>query len=292
MLRFGPGTGLPADVTGVPFAWLGAKLSQVVAASPPGLSIELWASLSVLLAVASTVAFPAWRAKTATERTLLLFALLAALLGWKVYVEAFASARALVVIPPLAVLVAARGPGRWRRLGLGAAAACSVIAGVLLVRQVVWEARVPAVPIRIAVAAGGRERAPDNRAPAGVSGGGVTGEGVLLLEPFVHDPPGLPTDRRTDLELRAGAAEPASVFFELLRTDGRPYPWPCRMRLAPGQPLLLEDAVQRLFGSSGAFVLRARCESGAVAIRYRIRDLRRDRPEWEWSTEYRLEVPD
>ncbi|MBI4915528.1 MAG: hypothetical protein HY825_06740 [Acidobacteria bacterium] len=273
MLRFGWGAGAPFDVVERPLSWVGPKLRQIADVSPPWLSIEVWATLAVLLAIAASLVFLLGRSRTAAERTLLLFSCLALVLGWKVYVEAFASARALAVIPPLALIVAAAGPGLARRLGLGAAVACSAVAGGLLVRQMLLEARTPTIPIRIAANVAAPAGVLANSLPADLHGTVRSGDGSLAIEPFVHDPPGGPTRRRTDLEV--AAETPAAVVFELLRADGRNYPWPCRIRLEAGQTARLADAPQRLFGSNGSFGLRVSAESGAATLRWRVRD---DRP--------------
>lgn len=273
VLRFGWGVGAPFDVVARPFSWLGPKLQQIAGVSPAWLSVELWASLAVVLAIAGSLVFLLGRSRTTAERTLLLFSCLALVLGWKVYVEVFASARALAVIPPLALMVAAGGPGRVRRLGFGAAVACSAVAGCLLVRQILLEARTVTVPIRIAAGAAAPGGMLANRLPADLHDAVRKADGSLAIAPFVHDPSGGPTRRRTDLEV--AAESPAAVVFELLRADGRNYPWPCRVRLAAGQTLLLSDAAQRLFGSTGSFGLRVSAERGAATMRWRLRD---DRP--------------
>ena len=273
MLRFGWGAGAPIDVVARPLSWVGPKLRQIAEIAPLWLSVELWATMAVLLAIAGSLVFLLGRSRTAAERTLLLFSCLALVLGWKVYVEAFASARALAVIPPLALIVAAAGPGLARRLGLGAAVACSAVAGGLLVRQTLLEARSVQVPIRLAANVAAPAGVLANRLPADLQGTVRSGDGSLALEPFVHDPPGRPTRRRTDLEL--AAESPAAVVFELLRADGRNYPWPCRVRLEAGQTVRLADAPQRLFGSTGSFGLRVSAESGTATLRWRVRD---DRP--------------
>ncbi len=282
VLRFGWSAGAPFDVVALPFSWVGPKLRQIAGHSPAWQSVELWATLAIVLAMASSLVCLAGRTRTAAERTLLLFSLLALVLGWKVYVEAFASARALAVIPPLALMVAAGGPGKARRLGLGAAVACSAVAGGLLVRQMLLEARIPTVPIRIAATVAAPGGTLPNRLSAALSGAVAGADGTLVLEPLVHDPPGGPQQRRTDIEIAAGPQDPVSIVFELLRTDDRNYPWPCRIRLEPGQSLLLADAAQRLFGSTGSFGLRASAERGSAVLRWRVRDDRpgADLPPW------------
>jgi len=274
MLRFGGGAGAPFDVVARPLSWLGPKLRQIAGVSPAWLSVELWASLAVVLAIAGSLVFILGRSRTAAERTLLLFSGLALVLGWKVYVEVFASARALAVIPPLALMVAGGGPGRARRFGLGAAVACSAVAGGLLVRQTLLEARIVHVPIRIAASVAAPDGVLANRLPVDLHDALRNPDGSLAIGPFVHDPPGGPTRRRTDLELAAVESN-AAVVFELLRADGRNYPWPCRVRLESGQTLLLADAAQRLFGSTGLFGLRVSAERGTAVLRWRVRD---DRP--------------
>jgi len=117
-----------------PFTGLGAKLAATLQA--PAVD---WQELSGVLAAALTVAGIAavlarrWRGE-AGAGTYLAFAVLALFLGAKAYADAYASSRALVVAPFLAVALAARPGPRWARVLLLAGPVAYALAGLAMVR--------------------------------------------------------------------------------------------------------------------------------------------------------------
>jgi hypothetical protein len=125
----------------LPFAWIPEKL----AATFPGPHVW-WAEVFGLLAIfATTVAFvliaarpSAWRAP---ELAFLAFGGMGLFLGFTVYCETWAYARALFAVPFLAVLVAERQPRGWQRWSVRSVAVLYLLSGLVMVRGELRDAR-------------------------------------------------------------------------------------------------------------------------------------------------------
>ncbi|HUK14442.1 MAG TPA: hypothetical protein VLW17_14170 [Thermoanaerobaculaceae bacterium] len=128
-----PNYRLPASLA-LPFVGLGGKLAATLQA--PALDWqELWAALAAALTVAGIAAVLArrWRGEAAAG-AYLAFAALAVILAGKAYADAYASSRALVVAPFLAVALAARPGPRWARALLLAGPVAFGLAGLAMLR--------------------------------------------------------------------------------------------------------------------------------------------------------------
>ncbi len=118
----------------IPLAWLPKKIAELFFGQE-----FWWSEFFGLLAILATIAaFALIAARPSTwgpvELAFLAFAGLGLVLGYSVYVEAWAYARALLAVPFLAVVLAPRQTPGWRRTVLLSIAAFYALAGITLAR--------------------------------------------------------------------------------------------------------------------------------------------------------------
>jgi hypothetical protein len=135
--RFDPGYGN----VGIPFAWLPAKLEQILRPGDPSW-MELWGLLAVLFSAAGlVVVLLQFKELDAPRLTFVGFATLGLFLSFNVYGEAFSYGRALVVLPALAPAIAAGFRTRLARAFLVAITAFYALAGLVVVHWGYEEAK-------------------------------------------------------------------------------------------------------------------------------------------------------
>jgi len=117
-----------------PFSWVARKVGEAVHGIVGVPSMEIGGLLAIAATLVGLAAVltqkPRW---TATEYTFLGFSLLIPFLSYSVYVEAWGSARILVILPFLAVLIAERQTPGWRRWSLRSVAALYAIVGLIMI---------------------------------------------------------------------------------------------------------------------------------------------------------------
>ncbi|MGE5236858.1 MAG: hypothetical protein ACM3O7_10970 [Acidobacteriota bacterium] len=260
----------------VPFSWLSGKIAQLGAL--PLTSAEWAGTLAIVMCIVALAAAVGSRTRAASW-VLAGFCAMALVLGWRVYVDIWAYARVLCVIPVLALAAAAEEAGVRRSL-LVAVTAAWAVAGMLLLISSLGAAAAVTVPARIAAGYGVKGAAFPNGLPPEPPAPGAGDGPVAYAFPVAHDSAG-PSRWRTDLAIRNPGPTVASVVFEVLKGSDLNYPWPCRLRLEPGQELLVADALARLFAWTGRVGLRMTFERGSPDVRFRTYDSRQsDRGEW------------
>ncbi len=120
---------------GIPLAWLPAKVERILAQPAAGQWMEVPGILGVLAAFAAAGALAMrWRRIDAAQLSLVAFAALGLALNMRVYVEAYAYGRVLIVLPLLAVVSAPRIEWRGLRWLLLAVAVLWTVSGIALLR--------------------------------------------------------------------------------------------------------------------------------------------------------------
>jgi hypothetical protein len=245
-----------------PFAWAPEKLSAVFAAS--GIS---WQEIFGLLAVAATtVSFilvasrpAAW---AAPELAFLAFGALGLVLTDRVYVETWGYARILIALPFLASLVAERQRSGWRRWSLRSVALFYLLAGLTMTR---WE---------LSSALGGRSVFAATRGSSTATGEPIRetttsgpGSRPLYVLPVANSRGRAGARWQTWLEVTNLAPIDNRVSLELLRA-GRAGSSALQTTvvLGPGQKKAWRNALNQLFGYSGAGALRLSPLSGPISV--------------------------
>jgi hypothetical protein len=238
----------------VPFGWLPAKLATVFAGGH-----VWWMELLGLCAVAATALAMAVVASrpsrwAAPEVTFLAFGTMGLFLSYNVYTETWAFARALIVLPFLAVLIAARETARWRRWTVLSVAVFYLLSGLALTRAELHDA----LEGRTLLAALRGE-------PAASSTGGTRSAPVargrpLYVLPVANAGGRAGAEWKTTLELTNLAPIENRVRLELLPGGEDAAPRRKTLVLKAGETLSWRNAVDELFsfGGSGALCVQPR----------------------------------
>lgn len=245
----------------VPFAWLPAKLATVFAGGH-----VWWMELLGLCAIAATI--PAlvvvasrpsrW---AAPELTFLAFGTMGLFLSYNVYTETWAYARALVALPFLAVLIAARQETPLRRWAILPVAVFYLLSGLVMTRAELRDAlegRTLLAALRGEPAASGASVA----ARASVAPGRT-----LYVLPVANAGGRAGAEWRTRLEVANLAPIENRVRLELLPGGRDLVPRRKVVVLKPGQTLSWPNALDEIFSFGGAGALRLLPRFAPVAIR-------------------------
>jgi hypothetical protein len=251
----------------LPFVWLPEKLSTLF----PGGHVW-WMELFGLCAVAATVLAlvvvarkpSRWRAP---ELAFVAFGTMGLFLSYAVYCETWAYARALVVLPFLAVLIAERQATPFGRWALRSVAILYLLSGLMLVHGELngllgrrgLLALVTGRPAPTARAAGTR---------AGTRPEAVPDRYPLYVFPVANTPGRAGSKWRTRLEIENLAPTANRVEIELRPVgDQQGSRFRTTITLTAGERKSWDNALDELFSLSGTGALRLTPENGAIAAR-------------------------
>ncbi|MFH1175808.1 MAG: hypothetical protein V1750_00260 [Acidobacteriota bacterium] len=120
---------------GIPFRWVMQKFDQMLAANIKFTSIELWGFVALVAVLLSLSGYNRREERLAIEDwTYLAFMALSWTLSFAVYVDVYGYTRALMILPFLAVVLAARQEDLGKRLVLLSVPAMFAFVGLLMVR--------------------------------------------------------------------------------------------------------------------------------------------------------------
>ena len=244
----------------VPFIWLKDKLPTVFQGGHIWW-MEFFGLCAVVATVLSMVVVAtrpsSW---TATELAFLAFGAMGLFLSYNVYCETWAYARALVVLPFLAVLIAVRQTAPFRRWTLLSVAILYLLSGAAMTRGEVREA----LEGRTLLAAL-RGEPP---ASAGVTPRVPVGPArPLYVLPVANAQGRAGADYKTRLEIANLAPIENRIKLELLPAGTGVVPRRKMLVLKSGQTLSWQNAVDELFSFGGAGALRLLPRFGPVAVR-------------------------
>ena len=229
---------------------------------------EVYGTLAVfatVVAFAAVLSRPAvW---SAAELGFLAFAGLGLVLSYNVYAETWAYARALVAVPFLAVVVAPRQRGRWRRWSLYAVVVLYLLSGYRMARS---EVRI-ALADRSLIPAlfQGTEAAPR---VVGARGGPSARRPGLLAQPPLWVMPIASVKGRagavwkTRLEIANPHARTAHVTIEFYSAGADPEA-SAAIEIAPRQAVAWSDAMAELFDRTGTGVVKVAADGGRLLVR-------------------------
>jgi hypothetical protein len=245
----------------VPFAWVAGKLPTVFAGGH-----VWWMELLGLCAVAATVPALAVVASRpsrwgAPELTFLAFGTMGIVLSYNVYTETWAFARALIALPFLGVLIAARQATPLRRWAVLPVTVFYLLAGLALTRAEVHDAlrgRTLLAALR------GKPAVTGGRAASRVP---VAPARPLYVLPVANAGGRAGAEWQTRLEVANLAPIENRVTLELLPGGRDPVPRRKVVMLKPGQTLSWRNAVDELFSFGGAGALRLLPRFGPVVVR-------------------------
>ncbi len=118
---------------GVPFSWVGAKLTSLAGGGAGAVGMELWGVLAILAGLGGAVVLARGTWREAPAAAYLGFAVLSLVLSYSVMVEAYAYARVLLPLPVLGLLLAS-STGPLARLWFYFLAALQALVGLAMVR--------------------------------------------------------------------------------------------------------------------------------------------------------------
>ena len=280
--------GVPAEGAGnfsLPFVWLPAKVVSLVGANRDINWMEVFGLLSVVAAMACLAALLARPQEIGpVEGTFVAFALLGVFLNEKIYVEAYSYGRVLIALPFLALIAAARQPGRGRRWLLQAVAVLFALVGLVALRGELRSEHIRAAWNRLAPRSTPAAVAP-LPSPAALPAPTVT------PTPAPPPPPALillPAARidghdgarwRTELVLENPSTLPVRLKIELLLAGkDNTMPRTKELSLEGGGRFVSEDALGELFAADGAGALRVRSDRLPVKARLRTYEAARKSP--------------
>jgi hypothetical protein len=244
----------------LPFVWLPAKIPTLF----PGGHVW-WMEFFGLCAVAATVVALVVVARKpsrwgAPELAFVAFGTMGLFLSYAVYCETWAYARALVVLPFLAVLIAERQPAPFGRWALRSVALLYLVSGLLLVRAEVHGI----VGSRGLLAALIWPHPPAGRtAEAGTAA--VAARYPLYVLPAANTPGRAGSKWRTRLEIENLAPTANRVEIELQPVgDQQGSRFHTTIALAAGERKSWDNALDELFSLSGVGALRLAPDNGPI----------------------------
>jgi len=253
----------------VPFAWLPHKLA-VVFLGDHVQRVELVGTLAILAsACALLVVASRPAALDAPALTFGTFALLGLFLAYSVYSEAWAYARALIVLPALAVLVAGREPIRWRRHLVTSVAVLYFVVGAGLAAGEVRDALHGRGIVR-AMAEGTPVPLPSASARSGIVSrpAGVASQPPLWVLPVANVKGRAGAVWQTRLVLENPRTTGVRATLELhLTTMGRADAESRTVVVGPRGHVEWRNVVGELFGRSGSGAIRVIADGGRVSAR-------------------------
>ncbi|MGD1147195.1 MAG: hypothetical protein ABR961_04530 [Thermoanaerobaculaceae bacterium] len=253
----------------LPFAWLPNKLALVFRGHH-WWWMELFGTLAVLAATwALLVLASRPRTLDAPALTFVAFALLGVFLASAVYGEAWAYARALIALSPMAVLVAARESVRWRRFAVASVAVMYLLVGLTMVRGEVRDALGPR-SLATALWQGTAEALPTAAARSGAPQrpAGLPSQPPLWVLPVANAGGRAGAVWQTHLAIENPHARSVRTTFELhLTASDRDNPDRKVVLLEPRQRLEWQDAVGEIFDKHGTGALKVSAEGGQVVVR-------------------------
>ena len=117
-----------------PFFWAYRKIGEIVLGRIEVTAIEVIGVLGVLASLAGIAALISRKTDwSAAEFTYLGFGILIPFLSYSVFIEAWGYTRILIVLPFLAVVLAARQDAPWRKWTLRSVAAIHAIVGLIMI---------------------------------------------------------------------------------------------------------------------------------------------------------------
>ena len=253
----------------LPFAWLPNKLANVLCGHHVWW-MELFGTLAVL-GTTCALALVASRLKAldAPALTFIAFASLGVFLANAVYSEAWAYARALIVLPFLAVLLGARETVLWRRYVVGSVAVLYFLVGVTMARGELRDALGP----RGLVAAMWQGTAVSLPTAASRSGAPQRPTGVASQQPLWVLPVANAMGRagavwQTRLAIENPHARSIRTTLELhLTASDRDNSDQKTIVLESRQRVEWQDVVGELFGKHGTGALKVSADGGQVVAR-------------------------
>jgi hypothetical protein len=261
---------------GLPLAWIPAKLAAMAAGLPDIPWAEAAGVSATLVTLAAVAAVVLRERPTSTSgAALLAFGVLATVAAINVYIEIWAYARALVVLPFLA-LMCRPGASRGVRLLVTAAALAWAVPGCILVAgelAIAFEGRPAWRALRDGAQRIERIAHPAPEPP----GGAVTAwerravavfdrEETFLIAPAASTAGRDGVSWRTQLTLENLSPFANSVSFDLIPAKAPALRLrTLRVRLAPHEVRRWDDVVAECFGASGLAAVRVVPRDGPVA---------------------------
>jgi hypothetical protein len=248
----------------LPFVWLPEKLPTVFMGGH-----IWWMEFLGLCAVAATVLAmvvvltrpSSW---AAPELAFLAFSAMGLFLSYNVYCETWAYARALILLPFLAVPIAARQSGPLRRWALLSVPILYLLSGAAMTRGEVHDA----LEGRTLLAALRGEPVASRALSAGAAPGVRVAPGhALYVLPIANAGGRAGAEWQTRLEVANLAPIENRVKLELLPGGDDSAPIRKTLILKPGQTLSWLNAADELFAFGGAGALRLLPRFGPVAVR-------------------------
>ncbi|MEW6336711.1 MAG: AZOBR_p60025 family cell surface glycopolymer formation protein [Acidobacteriota bacterium] len=261
---------------GVPLAWVPAKLAAMAAGLPDFPWAETAGVTATLVTLAAAAAIPAReRPMSASGAALLLFGALAMVAAINVYIEIWAYARALVMLPFLALMARPGVTGRARRLVTVAALAwavpgCILVAGELAIAfegRSAWRVLREGAPrieriTQPAAGPGGRAAPGWERRARAV----FDRDETFLIVPAASTSGRGGVSWRTQFTVENLSPYANSLALELIPAGRQAFPArPLRVKLAPHEVRRWSDVVADGFGASGLAAVRVAARDGPVA---------------------------
>ena len=247
---------------GLPLEWLPGKLVRLAEMGLPAARMEVAGLLALAACFAALVSVALrWRRWSAPEAVFAAFGLLGLVLAGPVYVEAYAYARVLLVLPFLALLIAFRAVRRSERWVLLAVPILFAATGAFVVRGELGLTTARSVARTFADG----PPAADAAAPAMPA--------VSYLLPAVRAAGHAGAEWRSELELENLSDEPATLRIELLLAGAdTASPPSVGIALEPYELHRVADVLGELFDREGFGALRVVGEGGNATARIRTRD--------------------
>ncbi len=247
---------------GLPLAWLPGKLVRLAEIGLPAARMEVAGLLALAACFAALVSVALrWRRWSAPEAMFAAFGLLGLVLAGPVYVEAYAYARVLLVLPFLALLIAFGAVRRGERWVLLAVPILFAATGAFVVRGELGLATVRAAARTLA------------DGPSAADAAAAAAPAVSYLLPAVRAVGRAGAEWRSELELENLSDEPAMLRIELLLAGADTgSPPSVRIALEPYELRRVADVLGELFDREGFGALRVIWEGGNAAARIRTLD--------------------
>lgn len=261
---------------GLPLAWIPSKIAAMAAGLPDIPWAESAGVTATVVTLAAAVALALReRPLSTTGVALLAFGALATVAATSVYTEIWAYARALVVLPFLAVMCRPAGSGAVRHL-LAAAALAWAAAGCVLAAgelAIAFEGRSAWRAVRDGAPTVERIAGPATQPPGGAfapwertARAVFDREETFLVAPAASTSGRVRVSWRTQLTLENLSPSTNSVLLELMPARAtRHRVRPLRVRLRPHEVRRWNDVVAEGFGASGLAAVRVVSRDGPVA---------------------------